>query len=108
MKTTMKPNQSVRCNHQKHFPLVLRLLAGTVLAALLSPAFAADDDGIGRFEIRRFEVTGNTLLGSDAVEKAVSPYTGKERNFGHVQQALEALESVYHALGYNVVQVALP
>jgi hemolysin activation/secretion protein len=65
-------------------------------------------DAIGRFEITRFEVEGNTLLPRQQVDQLLSPFTGKERNFGDVQKALEALESAYHARGFNVVQVALP
>ncbi|HJV86352.1 MAG TPA: POTRA domain-containing protein [Noviherbaspirillum sp.] len=85
------------------------LLAGVVLAASVFPVLAADPpDDIARFEIKRFDVAGNTLLSAQAVEQAVAPFTGKDRNFGHVQMALEALEAEYHRLGYNVVQVALP
>ncbi len=85
------------------------LLVATTFAAAVFPAFAADaSDEIGRFAITRFEVTGNTLLSAQAVEQAVAPYAGAERNFGHVQMALEALEAAYHRLGFNVVQVALP
>lgn len=86
-----------------------RLLAGTALAFLSLPALATDEqDGIGRFDIARFEVQGNTLLGADAIEALLRPYTGKARNFGDVQRALETLEAAYHARGYKVVQVALP
>lgn len=69
---------------------------------------ADEQDGIGRFDISRFEVNGNTLLPADAVSGILTPFTGKQRNFGHVQMALEALEAAYHKLGFNVVQVALP
>lgn len=70
---------------------------------------AADEqDPIGRFEITRFAVEGNTLLAPPDIEKLLTPYTGKDRNFGHVQMALEALEAAYHARGYNIVQVGLP
>jgi hemolysin activation/secretion protein len=84
--------------------------AGAVLAIASVCAAAADDapNGVVRFDISRFEVTGNTLLPPKTVEAAVAPFTGKERDFGDVQRALEALESVYHALGYSVVTVELP
>ncbi len=86
-----------------------RLIAGAALAASAFPAFAADEqDPIGRFEISRFAVEGNTLLPAQDIEKLLTPYAGKDRNFGHVQMALEALEAAYHARGYNVVQVGLP
>ncbi|RZI40691.1 ShlB/FhaC/HecB family hemolysin secretion/activation protein [Herbaspirillum sp. HC18] len=88
---------------------LLRLIAGTAFAVSVLPALAADDpDGVSRFEISRFAVEGNTLLPQADIEKLLTPFTGKERDFGHVQQALEALENAYRARGYNVVQVALP
>ncbi|MCC2970569.1 ShlB/FhaC/HecB family hemolysin secretion/activation protein [Massilia sp. IC2-476] len=83
-----------------------RLLAGSVLAMAVSSAWAQDD--IVRFEVTRFDVTGNTLLSAAEVDAAVAPFTGKDRDFGDVQRALEALEALYHARGYNVVTVQLP
>ncbi|HYR25128.1 MAG TPA: ShlB/FhaC/HecB family hemolysin secretion/activation protein, partial [Aquabacterium sp.] len=42
------------------------------------------------------------------VDATVRPYTGKERDFGDVQSALEALEKAYRDQGYNLVTVELP
>jgi hemolysin activation/secretion protein len=85
------------------------LIAGAALAVLALSARAADEpEGVVRFDITRFEVTGNTLLPVPTVERILEPYTGKQRDFGDVQRALEALETEYRRLGYNVVQVALP
>jgi hemolysin activation/secretion protein len=90
-------------------PHLLRLLLCTAFAVTCSSIHAADEPtDIIRFEISRFDVQGNTLLPSQTVEKAVAPFIGKNRDFGHVQRALEALEAEYRKLGYNVVQVALP
>jgi hemolysin activation/secretion protein len=86
-----------------------RLIAGSVFAMLTSSAWAADEqDPIGRFEITRFAVEGNTILPAAEIDKLLTPFAGRDRNFGHVQMALEALEAAYHARGFNVVQVALP
>jgi hemolysin activation/secretion protein len=82
-----------------------RLFAGSVLAAAVSAAWADDEV---RFEISRFDVSGNTLLSAAEVQAAVAPFTGAGRDFGDVQRALEALEALYHARGYNVVTVQLP
>ena len=87
---------------------ISRLIAGTAFAVLIIPACAADEDPIGRFEITRFAVQGNTLLTAPDIDKLLTPFTGKDRDFGHVQMALEALEAAYHARGFNIVQVALP
>jgi hemolysin activation/secretion protein len=85
-----------------------RLLAGSVLALAVNAAWAQQDDGIIRFEIQRFEVSGNTLLPQAEVMAAVAPFTGTGKDFGDVQRALEALEKRYHAIGYKVVVVELP
>lgn len=91
-----------------------RLLAGSMLAMAVSAAWAQETasgsapDEIVRFEISRFDVAGNTLLSAAEIEGAVAPFTGKGRDFGDVQRALEALEGLYHARGYNVVTVQLP
>ncbi len=82
-----------------------RLFAGSVLAAAVATAWADDEV---RFQISRFDVSGNTLLAPAEVQAAVAPFTGPGRDFGDVQRALEALEAVYHARGYNVVTVQLP
>jgi hemolysin activation/secretion protein len=74
----------------------------------MAGAAAEEPDGIGRFDIARFQVNGNTLLAAPEIDRILTPYTGKERNFGDVQRALETLEAAYHARGYSVVQVALP
>ncbi|MGH8809834.1 MAG: POTRA domain-containing protein, partial [Noviherbaspirillum sp.] len=86
-----------------------RLVAGAVCAALAFSVHAADEqDAVGRFEITRFAVNGNTLLTPQDIDKILKPFTGKERNFGDVQMALEALEAAYQQRGFNVVQVVLP
>lgn len=82
-----------------------RLFAASMLAAAVGAAWADDEV---RFPISRFEVSGNTLLAPAEVQAAVAPYTGPGRDFGDVQRALEALEALYHARGYQVVTVQLP
>jgi hemolysin activation/secretion protein len=85
---------------------IARLLAGTVLAtAAIGAAWAIEPI---RFEISRFEVSGNTLLSQGEVQDALAPYLGAGRDFGDVQRALEALEALYHARGYKLVTVQLP
>ena len=88
-----------------------RLLAGAILATAAAGAGAAmqaADPAPIRFEISRFDVTGNSLLPAAVVDRAVAPYAGKERDFGDVQRALEALEAAYQQAGYSVVTVELP
>ena len=61
-----------------------------------------------RFDIQRFVVEGNTLLPQSAIDKAVAPFTGKDRDFGDIQRSLEALQDVYLKGGYNAVRVLVP
>lgn len=71
-------------------------------------AAAVTEGGSLRFEITQFVVHGNTLIPQAAVDELLAPFTGSGRDFGTVQQALEALEKAYAAKGFNAVQVILP
>jgi len=53
--------------------------------------------GRSEFEIRQFQVDGNTLLQPDGINRALAPFTGKQKDFGDVQRALEALQE--HIIG---------
>lgn len=61
-----------------------------------------------RFEIQRFEVTGNTLLPASEVDQSVAPFIGANKDFDAIRQASEALEEAYRQRGYGVVQVSVP
>lgn len=83
-----------------------RLLAAAIAVACAGPALG--QEGVGRFDISGYQVEGNTLLDPAFIQRLLAPHTGKSRDFGDVQMALEALEAEYRRRGYNVVQVALP
>ena len=53
-------------------------------------------------------MVGNTLLKPEEVNGTVQPFAGSGRDFGDVQRALDALEALYQARGYNIVTVQLP
>lgn len=61
-----------------------------------------------KFEIKQFEVVGNTLLPQSRIDAAVAPFLGAGREFGDIQRALEALEEAYRRSGWGIVQVSLP
>ncbi|NHZ44406.1 ShlB/FhaC/HecB family hemolysin secretion/activation protein [Massilia aquatica] len=87
-----------------------RLACGAALAAAVGAAWGIEPpvpDPI-RFDILRYEVAGNTLLGAGEIDAALRAHTGGGRDFGDVQRALEALEALYHQRGYQVVTVQLP
>ncbi len=61
-----------------------------------------------RFDIQRFLVEGNTLLKQSELDRILTPFSGKNRDFGDIQRALEALQDVYTSRGYNAVRVSIP
>jgi hemolysin activation/secretion protein len=61
-----------------------------------------------KFEIHRFEVTGNTLLSAEDVGRAVAPFIGTNKDFSDIRGAAEALEGSFRERGYGVVQVSVP
>ena len=84
-----------------------------LLLLLFPGAFAvygADDkqEAVPRFAIKQFQVEGNTLLDAAKLEKLLAPFTGSDRDFGTVQEAIDALENAYHSCGYSTVLVTLP
>ncbi len=89
------------------------LIAAGVFGGLLAAtsAFAADPSAVPaspRFDIREFNVSGNSLLTDPEVATLVKPFVGLSRDFGDVQKALEALQGAYQKKGYSSVQVMLP
>ena len=61
-----------------------------------------------RFTIQRFLVEGNSLLAQGELDRILAPFSGKDRDFGDIQRALEALQDVYTRRGYNAVRVSVP
>jgi hemolysin activation/secretion protein len=61
-----------------------------------------------KFEIRRYQLEGNTLLRPEVIARVLAPYTGKDKDFGDVQRALEALQGAYQEVGYGAVEIRLP
>ena len=75
-------------------PLFCRTTLSAALAAVSMAAMAVEEpDGIGRFDITHFQVNGNTLLETPAINTILAPYTGRQRSFADVQRALETLEA---------------
>ena len=83
----------------------IAVVAWLAMTTLFSGFALAEDE---KFNIRHFDVEGNSLLPQETVDRLVSPFLGDNRVYGDVQKALEALENAYHALGYHTVQVFVP
>jgi hemolysin activation/secretion protein len=61
------------------------------------------------FFVRRYRVVGGrSLIPQVAVEEAVYPYLGPYRTVQDVEQARAALETAYHAQGFQTVSVIIP
>lgn len=86
------------------------MISGVVLALALAlfPLLSAAQAPIERFDIDRFEIAGNTLLKPAEIETTLNPFTGKLREYGDVQHAIEALRERYRNAGFSVVWVVAP
>lgn len=60
------------------------------------------------FEVRRYEVQGNTLLSSSVVDAALMKATGTNVSLPQIQKALGELQLAYRERGYATVSVGLP
>ena len=95
----------------KHLVFSYSLMSGvlrtSVLLAAATPlaAHAQQDE---RFNIDRFQVDGNTLLPAEQVQRLMTPLSGRDRVYGDIQKALEALEGAYREAGFSAVQVYVP
>jgi hemolysin activation/secretion protein len=90
------------------------LLIAPALVALLSlpisvGAQTASTAAAGpRFDILEFIVEGDSLLGADAIERAVYPFLGPDKGVADAEAARKALEKAYQDAGYLSVAVLLP
>jgi hemolysin activation/secretion protein len=78
------------------------------LVADLGVAATRPGDLVGSFQITRFVVEGNTLLNEAAVNSVLTGFSGEHRSFDDVEHAVEALQRLYRARGFNLVKVTLP
>lgn len=60
------------------------------------------------FEVRRYEVLGNSLLADSVVEGILSEATGKAVSLSQVRKVLGELQLAYRERGYATVSVGLP
>lgn len=82
-----------------------------LLSISVLSASAADNASVNeapRFDIVGYKVEGNTILKDYEITVLLSPFTGKKRDFGTVQEALDRLEKEYRDRSFNTVQVILP
>lgn len=78
-----------------------------VLATLAAGAGGALAQAEGKVRVERFEVSGNTLLPSSAIDAALARWQG-ERTLAELQEAARALQALYAEAGYGAVVAWLP
>lgn len=61
-----------------------------------------------RFDVWEFRVTGNTLLTTETVERALYRFLGAGKTVDDVKNAAASLEREYVTAGYHLVNVGLP
>jgi hemolysin activation/secretion protein len=88
-------------------PSLIRCM-GLAVVLLLISALSFAQTQTERFDIDLFNIEGNTLLKSDEIEAVLKPFTGKQREYGDVQRAIEALRQRYRTGGFGVVWVVAP
>ena len=89
-------------------PVVVAQLAAPAGVESPAPTETAAAPAALKFDIDRYVVEGNTLLSPASISDTLAPYTGRQKDFGDVQRALEALQLAYQKRGWGVVQVTLP
>ena len=93
--------------------VVLSLLVASLISVALpetpvwaqAPKLKPEPAATTRFDIARFEVSGNTLLRQDEIDRAVAPFVGSQKQFSDIQGAIQSLERAYQARGFALVQV---
>ena len=60
------------------------------------------------FTVAEYQVEGNSVLPTMAIEQAVYPYLGADKTITDVEQARKSLEQVYQKAGYSTVVVDIP
>lgn len=61
-----------------------------------------------RFDIWEYQVEGNTLLGTEQIERAVYHYLGPGRSLADIDAAADNLERAYRDSGYPTIFVSVP
>lgn len=79
----------------------------TIQASALPEARSSHPTAV-TFEIRRFEVTGDTLLGAVEIKRILTPATGSAVTLDEVRLTAEALQRAYRERGYVSVAVTVP
>ncbi len=81
---------------------------GATNAPPAAPATAARTNAPTTFEVKGYNVSGNTLLPPDLIGKILSAHTGPALTFTNIRTALADLQMAYRDCGFVTVSVGLP
>ncbi len=87
---------------------VVAAAQGPPAASPVAASAAAPSAAQPHFDILEFQVEGNTVLPDEAIERAVMPFLGPDRQMDSVESARSALEKAYQGGGYLTVFVDVP
>jgi hemolysin activation/secretion protein len=73
-----------------------------------APAAPATSTNGPTFEVKGFQVEGNTLLKPEIIDESLAPYITNHASFDTLRAALTALQLTYRARGWVTVSVGLP
>ena len=92
------------------FGRFLLYLAASVLLlhALLPENCGAAGGEEAGFDIRAYDITGNSIFPSEKLQDEVMPFTGRGKTSADVEKARDAIEKFYHDAGYPAVMVNIP
>lgn len=77
-----------------------------LLLALLWSA-CAHSQSVPRFDITAFVVEGNSLIPQQDIDARLAPFAGRQREFGDIRRAAQALQAAYVERGYEAVRVLI-
>jgi hemolysin activation/secretion protein len=92
----------------KGLPAACRIGWAIGLAVAASGAPAPSANPAIHFEVKSYEVTGNTLLPQKVINDIFSQHTGTNVTFDDVARAEKELQLQYHNRGYDTVSVTIP
>ncbi|MBC8097025.1 MAG: BamA/TamA family outer membrane protein [Akkermansiaceae bacterium] len=82
--------------------------AGTTSTTTTSPPLAGAPAVSRSFEVRKYEVEGNTLLKPETIDQLLAPFTGTNVTIQQIQRAVGELQLAYRERGFATVGVGLP
>lgn len=84
------------------------LLALAVGLLFCAATAQAEETIIPRFDINNIILEGNSILPPKEVSAILNKYTGPQKDFGTLQEAIDELEAAYRSRGYTMVTILLP